>query len=189
MATQTPQPSPGISCPMPHKPSPPPPPTVQSRPWGEANLELPTETQGGGARVLGVGNRLPGCCPTVPGIHSPKLNPAPPGLPPPPRAQDNVSPAPRYPLPTSQRSIHLIPSKGPISLRCFQLRGCLLSPRACVPQFLPAPLPASVTPIPICFPPHSHTHPLSWLFNLSASLSSPAVGGWCWGALAPQRHG
>lgn len=35
----------------------------------------------------------------------------------------------------------------------------------------------SVTPIPICFPAHSHTHPLSWLSKLSASLSSPAGGG------------
>lgn len=140
---------------------------VRTRPWGEARAVSAHRMGQPGA--LWLGSRLPGGGPGALGTHSPYLPLHIPGLPPAPL---------QVPLPTSQRLIPLIPSKGPISLSCSQLRGCLLSSRGTVPQFvLPPPYLISVTPIPICFPAHSHTHPLSWLSKLSASLSSPAGGG------------
>ena len=69
-----------------------------------------------------------------------------------------------------------MPSKGPISLSCPQVRGSLLS-RGTVPPCLPAPFPVSVTPIPI----YSLPTPILTPFLAVQALSFPKLSrcrGW-----------
>lgn len=172
--------SPGISCQKSHKPSPATRGAGQAlgRGQGGAAHRDPRREQPG----LWVGNRLPGGSLTVLGIHSPKLTSAPAT----PWAPDNASPAPRCPLPTSQRYMPLVPSEGSISLNCSQLAGTCFIPGALSlhlsqPPDLPVgpPSPSAALPTPILTPSPGCT-----------GSPPPAVG--CWhrvGGLAPQRRG
>lgn len=150
----------GTSCPKPHKP---PTPTthVQARPWGEAKAaSTHRDPKAGQPAALWVGAGWPEGSPhcslrpfTVGYSSTPPDFPLPHGL-------RTVSLwTRRCPLPTSQSSVRHTPSKGPIYLSCSQLRGCLLSPRGLVPQFIPAPYlklwppsPSASLPTPILTP-------------------------------------
>lgn len=160
--------------------SPPPHPMVQARPWGEAKVELPTETPGGSSQDSVGGQQTARGQPHCSWHSFTQAYPATPWAP------DNASPAPRCPLPTSQRSILLVPSEGSISLNCSQLSRDLLYPGALSlhlsqPPDLPVgpPSPSAALPTPILTPSPGCT-----------GSPPPAVG--CWhqvGGLAPQRRG
>lgn len=76
--------------------------------------------------------------------------------------------------------------KGPHLPELLPIEGMPAFSQGACPSIYPSPLPETVAPIPICFLAHSHTHPLSRLSKLSASLSSPAVGEW-WGVPGPSE--
>ena len=156
--------SPPLESPVRCLTSPPrPPPHTQCSPGPGARptWSCPQRPKEGEARTLWVGNRLPGGCPTLLGIHSPKLNPAPPRPSPAPMGSGQCLPSPQVP-PAHLPEVH--PShtfKRPHLPELLPTEGMPASSQGVCPSVSPSPFTCQRDPGPHLLPsPLSYSPPL-----------------------------